>query len=631
MKKTEGLILFLSVLTLAGCDDLLETPYNHFLDSSMALELQDYFEFNTSDTSIGASGVASIVEYKGQYVTSYGSSGPYLSSTKDFETWTHYPDDDSKAAPSALLTDGSVLLAESNGSIMVIAAMGSELSYEVHPPPQEDIRGWRSLVLHGGILYALEEGGLYSSDNYGKAWTSIPGSYQDSQSLAVDDKGIYIVQEGEIWVQWTADRGVWSKLEGVPSDVKAIYVEGTNAFVSTESGDTFLSSGGFENYSTASVGLPITAKISSLYSRGDRLLAAAADNQRLYLYTISTGDLKDLGSLKGDGSSYFPTIQDLYIAEDGTLLISTQGGLWISQNDGAAGERKTHFSGLLGGGVRAFHLSSNTAYVVTTSGEAQAKRGGASWFKLDLPDVLNNYNCSSIFSFGDHIYISGGSHLVRSRTGTAPWDILSIVPGADGARQFTADDTNIYAATSEGVYKSNDGGMNWTATTNTEDVEKVFYDGAAYLYALSAEKVARSNDGGQSWVDLNLDSPTGANNTYTSIGQLGNFTYIGRGNEILRSGDGFSSSVSQSNSQGALAFLNIEGELWMKTQADSPSERLQRIQQGGGDILSIELIDHGGFDGDILDPQTSCVMSIQNDVLWISDNNNLHFGKIVFP
>lgn len=136
-------------------------------------------------------------------------------------------------------------------------------------------------------------------------------------------------------------------------------------------------------------------------------------------------------------------------------------------------------------------------------------------------------------------YSTGGS-------GWTPW------PGPpDQGRDFATDGTSIYAATQMGIYKF-DGA--WAATANTDDVEKVFYDGT-YLYSLNAAKVSISADNGNSWIFDRL--PSGSNDDYFGyrcVGRLGSTTYIGKGNEILSSTDGFATYQTVPNSRGPWPF-----------------------------------------------------------------------------
>jgi photosystem II stability/assembly factor-like uncharacterized protein len=151
----------------------------------------------------------------------------------------------------------------------------------------------------------------------------------------------------------------------------------------------------------------------------------------------------------------------------------------------------------------------------------------------------------------------GDALLDQSSDGGSDWN-LQYIDGAVGLLALVADPTNsstLYASTPQGVFKSTDGGANWTNVNNMGSVvtlamdptqPKTLYAAMGNQYTLSSgfQGVFKSVDGGANWAPINtgLDSvfATGSDPTSIAIAPRSpNTLYLTTsGSGIFKSSDG---------------------------------------------------------------------------------------------
>jgi photosystem II stability/assembly factor-like uncharacterized protein len=159
----------------------------------------------------------------------------------------------------------------------------------------------------------------------------------------------------------------------------------------------------------------------------------------------------------------------------------------------------------------------------------------------------------------------GDALLDQSSDGGSDWNLQDIGP-ASGVVALVADPTNsstLYAGTPQGVFKSTDGGANWTSVLNTGYVAALVIDPTEpnTLYAAMENQaslqsgsgfqgVFKSVDGGANWAPINAGLDTVlANGSYpTSIAiapRSPNTIYLATsGSGIYESSDGGSHWIS---------------------------------------------------------------------------------------
>ena len=179
----------------------------------------------------------------------------------------------------------------------------------------------------------------------------------------------------------------------------------------------------------------------------------------------------------------------------------------------------------------AFHTNSNILYVGSPSGGLwKSTNAGTSWSVLtDANSVLGVSDIVVIPGSPDVIYIATGDRdggsawsmsggqsndnnsigILKSTDGGITWNTTGLSWTASQRRTINrllldpsdATKQTLLAATSVGVYKTNDGGSNWSQLTSTHFIDLEYKPGLpSYIYGSTMSgDIHRSTDSGASW------------------------------------------------------------------------------------------------------------------------------------
>lgn len=418
--------------------------------------------------------------------------------------------------------------------------------------PHTNVRRLREVVNAGGTtstiyLSIYSEGdpatppsigyGLYKSIDEGQSWTSINGNLpkidpDDGESLyhywkyavnpdnqnviyagtrndyAYTDLGVYKTVDGGVnwnrvdgtlpqgWLNdsWWNDRSV-SLLELAPSDPSILYRGYVEMYSSSDAGATW------QNRFTSESGGAYTGNGLELMVSFDFDWGDAVD-----LVYIGYDDM-GLWKSEDGGTSFSPLdpSQDYaYDCAHSLVVDPANGDLYLGRSQGTNDEEYDYANGIL-------QKSTNGGDSFTQIGAGQVNEGQP----VLLLDPTSPTNARTLYAamYGQGIYRSedSGANWSYVSTGLADdaafvWDIA--MDPNDANTLYAAINTR--AALSGGVYKSTNGGMNWSKLSASTDHDvldvEVGPNGNVligttvdYGWAVPGGGVFRSTDGGDSW------------------------------------------------------------------------------------------------------------------------------------
>jgi hypothetical protein len=157
--------------------------------------------------------------------------------------------------------------------------------------------------------------------------------------------------------------------------------------------------------------------------------------------------------------------------------------------------------------ISVYPLNNNIIYVTSPGGGVwKSISGGNQWTPLsDYNNAMMNMFSVSVDPTNDAVVFAGssGGTLYRSLDGGTAW--TSQNTGMGNIRKILFNPTNtqmLVAASTEGVYRSTNGGGNWTRmlAASVEDIE--FQPGNTNVLYASGSNVYRSTDAGVNWTQL---------------------------------------------------------------------------------------------------------------------------------
>jgi photosystem II stability/assembly factor-like uncharacterized protein len=201
-------------------------------------------------------------------------------------------------------------------------------------------------------------------------------------------------------------------------------------------------------------------------------------------------------------------INALTTTASGTVLAGS-GGIYRSTNFGASWTRVHTQSAF------AFAKHGTTIIAGTSSGVFRSTNDGATWTAINNGMVFTwTYAVAMIPNGGGATLFGGAGRVMRSTDDGANWTVvdnglpiigiyaLATVPNAGGGM-------DLYAGTSEGIFRSTNQGDSWSNVSFVySGVQALKVTPSGAILAGTESDVFRSTDGGESWTDTGTNAST---------------------------------------------------------------------------------------------------------------------------
>lgn len=308
----------------------------------------------------------------------------------------------------------------------------------------------QSIAANGNYIFAATQYQVYRSVNNGAYWTYLEISSQNQ--LIVNEKNIFALGNGGVLkstnygLNWTAINNGFSNYI-----TRTIHANKTNLFVGSEYGVQASSNNG-ENWAFKNKGIT-NELVLSLAECGPYIFAATESNG---LFKSSDNGLNwDTCGLKGK-SIFALTTSGINIFA-GTVL---DGGIFLTSN---YGESWTSVSnGLTDQVVLSLVINGNSIFAGTGTGVFRSTNNGNNWIQVN-----NGINPSMIYALAaSNEYVYAGSNssqggIYRTSDNGQSWMTINNGLTNKFIRSLLVSGTNIYAGTSGGVFLSTNSGDRW--------------------------------------------------------------------------------------------------------------------------------------------------------------------------
>jgi photosystem II stability/assembly factor-like uncharacterized protein len=377
-------------------------------------------------------------------------------------------------------------------------------------------------------------GGVFRSSDHGSSWIPAGLETDEIKSLVVIDTDLFALTN-ETGVYRSIDHGTnWIPVNnGLP--INSIKL---SPYFTLDAVDTTL-------YVGTNVGLYRSTDYGDSWVVLDTVLTNG------WVYTVaSIGTTLFVGTGSGiysthDGLSWTPVSTDLgptCLFADGTNLFGgTIGGVFRSTDYGASWEEVN--TGILGADIRSLVSNDKTLYAGAWSGVFRSRDNGNSWTPL-----AKGFACFSLVISSSSLYIGGVNHVGCSTDHGDSWEFVPVAAGFVNALAISSTylfaglrgedsgvlrithnapgfwtitqtalkdtivyalaikDTNIYAGTEEGVFRSTNNGMDWIAVNDgltNLDVRALAVNGSDLFAGTFGGGVFHSTDNGANWTAVN--------------------------------------------------------------------------------------------------------------------------------
>lgn len=342
--------------------------------------------------------------------------------------------------------------------------------------------------------------GIYRSLDEGLTWSSVNTSLNDVFDLDADsdiDYAVWAVSPsagvfkstdfGDTWQFAGANvNGDSMAIIPGPTTVTVSPVISSLVLVGNFGGEVLKSTDGGGSWTSADAGLP-PAQVTDIEVAGQRLSVAGtrgafrSDNSGLSWVGINAG-LSAYLVTRLATSSY-----DAGLTGETVIYAGLVGGVFISESGGNAWEFKTNFPGLpdsllVSSVVTALAVdpyNSDSVFVAFADVESNAPRGlfmsangGESWQRIDgsgngIPFGVPIHDIVASTGADGGIYIASGNLLYRKAAMQPAWDSVPVLTAMHAIKDleintdFQSAGDVLFAATTDGIYRSLDNGSTW--------------------------------------------------------------------------------------------------------------------------------------------------------------------------
>lgn len=462
-----------------------------------------------------------------------------------------------------------------------------------------------SLAISGGNIFAGTGDGVFLSNNNGTSWTAINIGFTNFlvTALAVNGSNIFM----GTWIHGvylsTNNGSSWTAVNTGLTDtvVNALAISGSNIFAGTNGG-VFLSTNNGNSWTAVNTGLT-NLQVESLAISGTNIFAGTATGG-VFLSTnngsswsaMNTGLTATwITSLAISGSNIFSGTYS------GVFLSTNNGGTWTAVNSGLA---DVDISSLAVSGTNIFattyskkvYLSSNNGGIWNRVSTGSTTNQSSSVCALAIRDT-NIFAGTGIDRFNTSVPANGDVAL--STTNGNSWSVVNTgLPNIE-IMALAISDSNIFAATAAGLFRSTNNGSSWTVSNN--GISGYYFTSLAINGAniftgnlWGNDGVFLSTDNGSSW------TPVSNGLTHHSIWSL-----AVSGTNIFAGTEGGGVFLSTNN-----------GSNWTAVNNGLPDTNVISLAVSGGNVFA------GTYSGGVF-------LSSNNGSTWSAKNNGLTDSTIM--
>lgn len=414
----------------------------------------------------------------------------------------------------------------------------------------EAIQNIADLTVSNSKLFANTgwlEGGArssYFSINNGASWTEVPDVNKiiSADTIVRLGKNLFSLKNGNVVLSINNGQSWKAVGTGLPKDyeIHSLAVSGNNLIAGSEVG-VFISKNNGTNWTEFCTGLPrATVSITTFASSGNTLFARSTNG---IFRTSNNGE--DWEKVKIGYIDEFERNNDVnpdYITVMGLqLFVNDIRGEIILSNDNGSSWSMVKGASLMKDGNQFNPLAisgSDLLAIGTYGGPFRLINNGQSWSKIEN-DLPENAQFSSFAVSGNKIFafIQGDGVACISVNNGKNWtEVVNDLPKDAIVSYLTYLETNLFAATSKGLYRSSNNGKNWVAVNNGlpnhTNVNVIAISGTK-LYAGTDEGVFCSSTNGSSWTFVSTGLPK--NTSVLSVTTVGANLFAGTNKGAFRS------------------------------------------------------------------------------------------------
>jgi photosystem II stability/assembly factor-like uncharacterized protein len=427
--------------------------------------------------------------------------------------------------------------------------------------------------VENNLVLATRWGGVYKSIDNGESWNSsnsgfpnnprIYDMFEDDGTLyaSIENKGIYV----------SANQGdSWSSISPLQKDetLYHIFVEGDNIYGGLAYGGLIYSPDKGVTWQFKTEGatghqfVNLHVYNSKLYAERNNKLYETQDHGDTWVEIIVPG-------LSPNGVSSMTMHNDmLFIADESSVFFSQDALIWTDANIPSPGAS-----------ITSMQSHEGTLYATTNNGRYfYLSEIGQSWTLVQKPNTEGFVN--NLLFLDDGIIMSASDGIHKSVDDGLTWSAKNNGIRAQSSYNMANNDNYVFATGGGGIYRSDDTGQNWTIVNNgffrpiysknTPDIVGV--DNTLFVSTFGG--VYSSIDNGDSWVPKYLTS------TYSKY--TGHLAYD---NGVL---------VTSESGTGVLLSTDM-GETWTLAQTAGLNTNFQFISM----LIKGDTIVLGTYQGEI--------------------------------
>jgi uncharacterized protein (TIGR03437 family) len=392
-----------------------------------------------------------------------------------------------------------------------------------------------ALAAVGDNLFAgVNFGQIFISTDGGETWefTNTGGNGPDIRDFAAVGANLFAATDGGGVLVSTNGGRSWTKAANAGlsnQKVFALAVIGANLFAGT-AGGVFRSADNAQTWTAVNSGLTIS-NVRALAVSGARLLAGTAvgNGPNEVFVSENNGDTWRVfgNGLTGLGTS--GTAVEKLVVDGDRLLATASGGLLI--NEGGTWRRTsftTPVTGLRGLAVSGNQLFAGSAYY----GVYRSTDGGQNWNAVNRG--LHSRIVWSSLKVGGTLYAGFEDGLLATTDEGGAWTRVNL-GAVTGVNALLSNNNRLFAGTDDGVFFSVNG-QSWTRGEGLESAVSYFAASGANLFAGTfGDGVFRSTDGGANWTAVNTGL---TNKSVWVLATIGENVFAGtEGGGVFRSTD----------------------------------------------------------------------------------------------